>query len=264
MPAVAISGPLGSSGATARNSDGSDGAATTRRRSRPRPPVPARSSRAERACRYRSRAFSVAVPAAERSSAGRSDGRAGDDAPVTAAGPVNLDAGDGPPAGAPGSGGAEPAEPSGATGPAGPAAARRAQRRCSAGGERSGRTVRRNGARDRVRRRAGIVTSRRRLVLVAACAAATTVLVTGPAEAATNCDAKTPRSLHFKRSAGKPPKGRLFWKRPNGSRLLRRALPGVSQREGDRPDRRAVRLRDREAGACLRVRRGASFRARSV
>ncbi len=57
---------------------------------------------------------------------------------------------------------------------------------------------------------------RRGLVLATACAVVTALLPAAAAGAATNCDTKTPTALHFKRSAGKPPKGRLFWHRPKG------------------------------------------------
>ncbi len=60
------------------------------------------------------------------------------------------------------------------------------------------------------------MTVRRRLTLAIACVGAIALVPTATAEAATNCDSKVPRALHFKRSPGQPPKGRLFWHRPPG------------------------------------------------
>ena len=56
----------------------------------------------------------------------------------------------------------------------------------------------------------------RRLVLATACAVVALLLSASAASAASNCDVKTPTALHFERSAGKPPKGRLFWHKPKG------------------------------------------------
>ena len=63
------------------------------------------------------------------------------------------------------------------------------------------------------------MTLRRRLTLAIACVGAVALAPTATAEAATNCDSKTPRALHFKRSPGQPPKGRLFWHRPPGAAI---------------------------------------------